>query len=185
LVRCLRYLRCLGCLWCLVCLGGCSYLPAQQERVRSQSILGNIKDVVLVTMECGSTVLAGDALCAEVMMKDGAKIHFSRLGFNAFGATASNIVVDEAGGLVPRVATCDGVSSPNFNRQSVFGHHFHPTLIDVKEAVSRYREVMEEVQWWPQCPQYWEVQDNRGVNYRYCARKKGAMEDPPRPTNCS
>lgn len=166
-------------------LAGCSYLPGQQERARSESILDGIKDVVLVTMGCGSTVFAGDQLCAEVMMKDGAKIHFSRIGFKAFGATAVNIVVDEAGGLVPRVASCSGVSSPNFSRESPFGRHFHPTLIDVKEAVGRYREVMEEVQWWPQCPQYWEVQDRRGVNYRYCARKKNATEDPPRPSNCS
>jgi hypothetical protein len=166
-------------------MSGCSYLPAQQERARAKSILGDVKDVVLVTVECGSTVFAGDALCAEVMMKDGAKIHFSRLGSHAFGSAAVNIFVDEAGGLVPRVASCAGVSSPNFHRESPLGHHFHPTLIDVKEAVSRYREVMEEVQWWPQCPQYWEVQDKRGVNYRYCARKKDAAEEPPRPSNCS
>jgi len=168
-----------------MCLGACGYLPAQQERARSESILDGINDVVLVTMDCGSTVFAGDQLCAEVMMKDGAKIHFSRVGSKSFGAAAQNIVVDEAGGLVPRVASCGGVSSPNFHRDSPFGRHFHPTLIDVKEAVSRYRELMEEVQWWPQCPQFFEVQDNRGQNYRYCSRKKNATEDPPRPSTCS
>jgi hypothetical protein len=166
-------------------LAGCSYLPAQRERARTEAILSAIDNVMLAEVECGSRLLAADALCAEVVMKDGAKIHFSRLGFDSFGATAKNIVVDEAGGLVPRVATCSGVSSPNFHRESALGHHFHPTLIDVKEAVSRYREVMEEVQWWPQCPQSWEVQDKHGINYRYCSRKKNAAEDPPRPSNCS
>ena len=181
---------CTGCARCIVCLlsvwiSACSYVPAQQERARTQAILSAIDNVMLAEVECGSSVLAGDALCAQVIMKDGAKIHFSHLGFNAFGSTAVNVVVDEAGGLTPRIASCGGIASPNFHRLAPLGHHFHPTLIDVKEAVERYREVMEEVQWWPQCPQFWEVQDKFGANYRYCARKTDATEEPPRPENCS
>jgi hypothetical protein len=30
----------------------------------------------------------------------------------------------------------------------------------------------------------WEVQDDRGANYRYCARKKGEATEPPRPEQC-
>ena len=55
-------------------LVGCSYLPAQQERARTESILSNIKNVVLADVECGSSVFAGDELCASVVMKDGAKV---------------------------------------------------------------------------------------------------------------
>jgi hypothetical protein len=181
MVRCLR---CLGCLWCLVCLGACSNLPAQQEKARAERVLAGVGGVVLATVECGGRIFASDEWCAEVIMKDGAKIRFARVGFNSFGGTATNVIVDEAGGLVPRVASCSGVGPPNFHRESALGHHFHPTLIDLREAVSRYREVMQEVQWWPQCPQYFEAQDKRGQNVRYCARRKGATEEPPRPENC-
>jgi hypothetical protein len=165
-------------------LAGCSYLPAAQERARTASILSGIDHVVMAEVECGSRVFAGDELCADVMMKDGAKIHFARLGFNSFGSTAVNVVVERAGNLEPRVASCNGTAPPNFHRLSALGHHFHPTLIDVKDAVARYREVMEEVQWWPQCPQFWEVADRRGVSYRYCARRAGATDEPPRPPDC-
>jgi hypothetical protein len=77
------------------------------------------------------------------------------------------------------------VASPNFHRAAPLGHHFHPTLIDLKEAVSRYREILEEVEFWPQCPQSWEVQDKRGRNYRYCARRKNTTDEPPVPAGCS
>lgn len=176
--------RCLGCLGCLACLGACAWLPAQKERARTEGALSTMGNVVLADVECGTSVFAGDQLCAQVVMKDGARIHFSRLGFGSFGATAKNIVIDEAGGLVPRVTTCSGSSSPNFHRDSVFGHHFQPPLLDVQEALWRYREVLKEVQYWPECPQFFEVQDRTGANFRYCARKKAATEEPPRPTDC-
>jgi hypothetical protein len=165
-------------------LAGCSNLPAQQEKQRAERVLAGVSGVMLATVECGGVVFAGDQLCAEVIMKDGAKIRFARVGFSSFGGTATNVVVDGAGDLAPRVASCSGVGPPNFHRDSALGHHFHPTLIDLREAVSRYREVMQEVQWWPECPQYYEVQDKRGENFRYCARKKSATDEPPRPENC-
>jgi hypothetical protein len=117
-------------------------------------------------------------------MKDGAQIRFSHLGFNSFGSTAVSIVVEQAGGLVPRIASCRGISAPNFHRDSALGHHFRPTLSDVADAVRRYREVLQEVEWWPQCPQYWEVQDRNGQAYRYCGRRQGATEEPPLPDGC-
>ena len=165
-------------------MSACSWVPAQQERRQTEFLLSTIDNVMLAEVECGSAVFAGDELCAEVVMKDGARIHFSRLGFNSFGVAARNVVVDEAGGLFPRVSSCAGTSSPNFQRESVLGHHFQPPLIDVKEAVSQYRAVLKEVQYWPECPQYWEVQDRTGANFRYCVRKKGATDEPPRPENC-
>jgi len=169
---------------CVVC-SGCSFLPAQRERDRAREILATVDSVSEVHFSCGGRVLASDSLCADVVTKDGAKLRFERVGFSSFGSTAASVYVVEADGLVPRVASCDGVSAPNFHRSGPLGHHFHPTLVDLKDAVFRYREVLEEVQYWPQCPQYWEVQDSRGRNYRYCAHRTGASEAPPLPAGCS
>jgi hypothetical protein len=174
-----------GALVLLLVSTGCGYLPAAQERADAEEILRGLTDVSQATVACASMLLANDGLCAETAMKDGARLRFERVGFKSFGSFAVNVVVSEAGGLVPRIASCEAVSSPNFHREAPLGHHFHPTLIDLKEAVSRYREILEEVQFWPQCPQSWEVQDKRGRNYRYCARRKDAIDEPPLPTGCS
>ena len=147
-------------------------------------MLSSVDTVMLAEIECGSSIFAGDELCAGVVFKDGARIHFSRLGFNSFGPTAKNVVVDVAGGLEPRVSSCSGISAPNFQRDSVLGHHFQPPLMDVRDAVQRYRAVIKEVQYWPACPQYWEVQDRTGANFRYCMRKQGGTAEPARPDNC-
>ena len=184
MVRCVWCVRCVLCVTCAWCLSGCSSLPAQQEKARAEEALAGVNGVVLATVACGGMVFAGDQLCVEVIMKDGAKIRFSRAGLNSFGGSATNVVVDEAGGLVPRVASCSDIGPPNFHRTSALGRHFHPTLIDLREAVQRYREVLQEVQWWPQCPQFFETQDKRGQNFRYCARQKGATEEPPKPERC-
>jgi hypothetical protein len=161
-------------------------LPAQREVERTKEVLRTVDSVATVEVSCSGGVLASDGLCVDLVMKeDGAHLRFEHVGFHSLGSTAVNVFVAEAGGLVPRVASCDGPGPPNFHRESPLGHHFNPTLIDVKDAVFRYREVLEEVQYWPQCPQSWEVQDRRGANYRYCARKQGATEEPPRPASCS
>ena len=165
-------------------VGACSYMPARREMEQPREVLSRVDSVADVVTSCGSTFLASDTWCTAVTMRDGARLRFEYVGFNSFGSNAVNVVVSEAAGLTPRVATCDGIGPPNFHRAAALGHHFQPTLIDVKDAVFRYREVLEEVQFWPECPQYWEVQDRRGANYRYCARKKDATEEPPRPANC-
>jgi hypothetical protein len=152
---------------------------------RADEILRTIDDVVEVHFTCPGTVLASDSLCTEVVMKDGARLRFDRVGFNSFGSTAVNVFVAKASGLAPRIASCSGVSTPNFHRTGALGHHFQPTLIDIKDAVFRYEEVLEEIEFWPQCPQYWEVQDKGGQNFRYCARRADATEEPPRPAGCS
>lgn len=169
----------------VVAVSGCSYMPGQREMQRTEEVLGTIDSVREVHFTCGGSLLADDSLCADVVMKDGARLRFEHVGFNSIGSTAVNVYVGKAGGLQPRIASCEGTGAPNFHRSSALGHHFRPTLIDIKDAVFRYREVMEEVEFWPQCPQYFEVQDKRGENFRYCARRDGAAEEPPRPANCS
>jgi hypothetical protein len=166
-------------------LAGCAYTPAARERENAEQILRGMKELQHVSIGCSGGLLASDGLCADVVTTEGKSLRFERLGFNAFGANASNVVVAEADGWVPRIASCDGVAAPNFHREAALGHHFQPTLIDVKDAVTRAQEVLEEVQFWPQCPQSWEVQDKFGANYRYCAHRKDAPADPPRPTGCS
>jgi hypothetical protein len=151
---------------------------------KTEAILRTVDTVAEVHFTCGGSLLADDSLCADVVMKDGTHLRFEHVGFNSFGSTAANVFVGKAGGLVPRIASCEGVSAPNFQRGSVLGHRFHPTLIDIKDAVFRYREVLSEVEFWPQCPQFWEVGDKRGKNYRYCARKPDAPDEPPTPDRC-
>jgi hypothetical protein len=168
----------------LLILGACAYTPAGRERARAIDTLQGMKELQQVSVGCEGALLAGDTLCADVVTTEGKSLRFERVGFNSFGANASNVVVAEADGWVPRVASCSGVGAPNFHREAPLGHHFQPTLIDLTDAVTRSREVLEEIQFWPQCPQSWEVQDKRGVNYRYCAHRKGAPAEPPRPSGC-
>lgn len=177
-------LRCGGA-GVLAVTAACAYLPGEQEKRRVSEVLGAVDGVLMVNVECGGSLLASDEWCADVVMKNGYRLRFERVGFKSFGATAVNVVVAKASGLVPRIASCRGTGAPNFHRGGPLGHHFRPTLIDVKDAVFRYREVLEEVEFWPQCPLYWEVQDKRGENFRYCTRRDGATEEPPRPANCS
>jgi hypothetical protein len=168
----------------LALAAGCAYMPGQLEMSRTQEVLATVDTVREVHFTCSGSLLADDRLCADVVMKDGARLRFEHVGFNSIGSTAVNVYVGKAGGLVPRIASCTEVGAPNFHRGGPLGHHFHPTLIDIKDAAFRYREVLEEVEFWPQCPQYFEVQDKRGRNFRYCARRDGATEEPPRPANC-
>jgi hypothetical protein len=165
-------------------LAGCDYTPAGRERAHADRTLRGMKELQQVSVGCEGTLLASDGLCADVVTSEGKALRFERVGFNAFGTNASHVVVAEADGWVPRMASCSGVSPPNFHRDGPLGHHFGPALFDLKDAVMRSREVLEEVQFWPQCPQSWEVQDKFGANYRYCAHRKGAPADPPRPANC-
>jgi hypothetical protein len=163
---------------------GCALIPAAQERELATHTLQGVPDVTMVNVRCGGAFFASDASCADVVMKDGARFKFERVGFNSFGATAVNVVVAKAGRLEPRVASCAGVGPANFHRSGPLGHHFHPTLIDLKEAVTRYRDVLEEVEFWPQCPQFYDVQSRQGQVYRYCSRLEGSAAEPPRPERC-
>lgn len=170
---------------CLAFTAACSYTPAGRERAHVHDTLQAMPEVTQVSVGCEGAIFAGDSLCADIVVKDGKTIRFERAGFRSIGSNAVNVVVAEAGGLVPLVASCDGIAPPNFHREAPLGHHFQPTLIDVKDAVTRSGDVLEEVQYWPRCPMSWEVQDRRGVNFRYCARKKDETSEPPRPDVCT
>ena len=168
----------------IVAVTGCAYLPAGRERAHAEEILRGMKELKDVSMGCGGSILASDSLCADVVTGEAKRLRFEYVGFKSFGPNAANVFVGEADGWVPRIATCDTVGVPNFHRDAPLGHHFQPTLIDVKDAITRAGEVLEEIQFWPQCPQSWEVQDKQGINYRYCVRRKDAADEPPRPTDC-
>lgn len=120
----------------------------------------------------------------EIVTKEGKFLRFERVTSGSYGPKATNVVVGEADGLEPRVASCAGVGPANFHRDAPLGHHFQPELIDLKEALTRTKEIVEEVSYWPICPMSWEVQDQRGDNYRYCARKRGDTTEPRRPDRC-
>ena len=174
-----------GCL-VLVFTAGCD-LPANSEVEYAGAEIAKAADLRSSRVERPErfALLATNTLTATVELRDGEIIRFASVGHKSFGATAVNVVVAEADGLVPRIASCDAVSFPNLHRDAPLGHHFQPTLIDISDALRRSGELLEEIQFWPECPQSWEVQDKRGVNYRYCARKKDATDDPPRPAGCS
>ena len=120
----------------------------------------------------------------ELVTQEGKSLRFEHTASGAYGPKATHVVVGEADGLEPRVASCTGVAPVNFHRDAPLGHHFSPEFIDLKDALTRTREIVEEVSYWPRCPMAWEVQDARGANYRYCARKKGETAEPPRPAPC-
>ena len=169
----------------LVITAACE-LPSNGEVEFASGEIGKGADIKASRVEKTNSyaLLASDTLIATVELRDGELIRFARVGFKSFGPNAINVVISEADGLVPRIASCNGVGFPNFHHGAPLGHHFQPPLIDVNEAVRRSGEVLEEIQFWPQCPQSWEVQDKQGVNYRYCARRKDAAEEPPRPSRC-
>jgi hypothetical protein len=174
------------CTLCILFTLACSYSPANREVQFASSEIS--KGVELKSSRVERTqsysLMPSDTLVAVVELRDGEIIRFASVGHKSFGPNAVNVVISEADDLVPRIASCDAVSYPNFHRDAPLGHHFQPTLIDLNDAVRRSGEVLEEIQFWPQCPQSWEVQDKQGVNYRYCARRKDAAEEPPRPTDC-
>jgi hypothetical protein len=162
----------------------CSFTPAGRERAHAYETLRAMPEVADVTIGCEGAIFASDSLCADVITKEGKSLRFERVGFASFGSNAKNVVVGEADGLVLRVASCTTVEMPNFQGDAALGHHLQPPLIDLEEAISRVGELLEEINYWPRCPMSWEVQDKRGVNYRYCARKKDDNTDPPRPPGC-
>jgi hypothetical protein len=174
-----------GCIGALcLSLGACSYTPAAQQRENVEETLRALPNVANVMVACDGRMFASDSLCAALTFAGNKTIHFDRIGARSFGASATAVVVTKAAGLVPRVASCDGIGPPNFHRDAPFGHHFHPPLIDLRDAVLRHRELLKEVEFWPQCPQYYELQDRRGASYRYCARRGDAADEPAMPAGC-
>lgn len=165
-------------------LAACSYMPAAQEKEKVQAALRAVPDVLMANIGCESRLFASDGLCVEVVTKYDDHVRFERVGFSSFGDSAMNVFVARVNHLMPRVATCRGVGPPNLHRSSALGHRFHPALLDMKDATTRFREIIKDVNYWPECPQFWETQDVFGSNYRYCARKQTATDEPPKPDNC-
>jgi len=159
-----------------------------REREFVRRNLAIVPLVESVRTSCGDAVLfAGSDVCATVAMSEGVALRFRGLGYDSFGRVPSRIRVEAAGGRAPLVVSCASAADfADIDRDGLFGHHFSPGLDDVAMAIRRRREVIEELEFWPQCPQFWEVQQTAGPRYRYCAHPVGtAPEPPPRPCDQS
>jgi len=128
----------------------------------------------------------GEGVCATVAMTDDAVLRFAGLGFGSFGPVPSSVRVIEAGGRVPLIVSCDARTAvADVDRSGLFGHHFTPALDGISDAIQRYRDVVEELEFWPQCPQFWELASEQRTTYRYCAHAPNKpAEAPPRPSGC-
>lgn len=177
-----RSVRLLGAgLW----IAGTMACSREERFVRSH--LEDLAGVGEVRIGCGDTASAGAGVCATVAMSDGATLRFMGLGFQSFGPVPSRVRVAEAGGRSPLIVSCDSRAViADVDRSGLFGHHFTPALDGVADAIRRHRDLIEELEFWPQCPQFWELQERQGPLYRYCAHATGAVGDlPPRPCDQS
>lgn len=164
---------------------GCTTAGAREREFVRQN-LAVVPLVESVSTSCNDVRLfAGGDVCATVAVKGGAVFRFRRLGYDSFGRVPSRVRVEAAGGRSPLVVSCDSQSGfADFDRDGLFGHHFSPGLDGVAMAIGRGREVIEELEFWPQCPQFWELREREGQGalVRYCAHAaNGAAEAPPRP----
>jgi len=153
----------------------------EEEYVREQ--LAALPLVEAVHVECGTGWIAarGD-VCATLAMGEGVVLKFVGVGYDSFGSAPSSVRVAAAGGRSPLVVSCNSQSGvAGFDRAGLFGHHFTPAIEAVSEAVRRRREVIEELEFWPQCPQFWEVAGPDGTAYRYCSHAVNAPIEPPPP----
>ena len=166
---------------------GCTTAGAREREFVRQ----NLAIVPLVesvgTSGNDAVLFAGGDVSATVTMGEGTVLRFGGLGYESFGRVPSLIRVQAAGRRSPLVVSCESsVEFAEIDRTGLFGHHFSPGLDDVSMAIRRRREVIEEFEFWPQCPQFWEVQQASGPRYRYCAHAAGATaEPPPRPCDQS
>lgn len=168
--------------------GAACLLPATREERQIQNALGALPGVAHVMVGCNDNYSAASDLCATVTMRDGLSVHFVDVGYRSFGTTASSVRVAEAGGRAPYVVSCKAggpviaSTAADFHRGGVFGHHLTPALLDLPEAIRRHRELAIQLQYWPECPQYWEGEGSDGMRHRYCAHSAGtAPVSPPRP----
>jgi hypothetical protein len=166
------------------CLASACALAGTREEAFVRDNLSSIAGVEAVQVSCGSGWLVAHAdVCATVHMSEGVRLGFAGVGYDSFGSMPSAVRVVAAGNRSPLVVSCDsqaGVAA--IDRSGMFGHHFTPAIEAVPEAIKRRREVIKFLEFWPQCPQFWEVAGKDGETYRYCAHASSvAAEPPPRP----
>jgi hypothetical protein len=156
-------------------------LAGRREEASVREQLAALEGVASVEVSCGSGWLTpkGDA-CVTVTVSGGKQLRFQDVGYDSFGSAPSRVRLSRAGRLSPLVVSCDTqMSFADIDRSGLFGHHFSPVLEAVPEAVRRSAEVLEELEFWPQCPQFWELGGPQGTTYRYCAHASGVAGDPP------
>jgi hypothetical protein len=171
----------------VACLAaGCTLAgPREAEFVRANiAIISGVKSVAA---SCGSGWLSAKSdVCVTVAMTAGPELRFIDVGYRSFDAAPSRVRLAAAGGRSPLVVSCGSqLEFADLDRSGLFGHHFSPAIEAVPEAILRSEEVIEELEFWPQCPQFWELASEQGITYRYCAHAAGKpAEAPPRPAGC-
>ena len=167
-----------------VCLSAACDLAGSREQVFVHEHMAALPGVEVVHASCSTALVFADTqVCATVGMSEGAVLRFLDLGYQSFGPAPSRVRVAAAGGREPVVVSCHlRTDFADIGRSARFGHHFSPPIDGVADALRRRREVIEELEFWPQCPQFWELAGEQGTTYRYCAHAAGAAaEPPPRP----
>ena len=168
----------------VACLApGCSLAGAREEEFVRANI-ATISGVKSVQAACASAwISANSDVCVTVAMSTGKELRFTDVGYQSFDAAPSRVRIAAAGGRSPLVVSCESQSDfADLDRSGLFGHHFSPAIEAVPEAILRSDDVVEEFEFWPQCPQFWELASEQGTTYRYCAHAAGKpAESPPRP----
>lgn len=163
--------------------GSACTLAGPREELFVRENLATLPGVEAVDVSCGSgwLVAHGD-VCVTIKMSEGVELKFAGVGYESFGSAPSSVRVAAAGGRSPLVVSCASQAAvAAVDRAGLFGHHFTPAIEAVPEAIRRRREVIEELEFWPQCPQFWEVAGRDGTAYRYCAHPVSAAAEPPPP----
>lgn len=161
---------------------GCTLAGAREaEFVRAN--IASIAGVTAVATSCGSGWISARGDVCVTVMAAGKELRFVDVGYPSFDAAPSRVRLTAAGGRSPLVLSCESQSDfADLDRSGLFGHHFSPAIEAVPEAVLRSEDVVEELEFWPQCPQFWELANAQGTTFRYCAHATGKpAELPPRP----
>jgi len=162
---------------------GCT-LAGSREAEFVRANVATISGVKSVEASCASGWLSAKSdVCVTVAMTAGKELRFIGVGYHSFDAAPSRVRLTAAGGRSPLVVSCESQSGfADLDRSGLFGHHFSPAIEAVPEAILRSGDVVEELEFWPQCPQFWELASEQGTTYRYCAHASAKpAEVPPRP----
>lgn len=165
-----------------VCLAALSLAACGREERFVRDHITAMPGVTRVDAASCDDAVPNDGVCATVVMSDGAVLRFAGLKFDSFGPVPSRVGLVEAGGRSPLIVSCDAlVAVADVDRAGLFGHHFSPALGGVTDAIRRHRDVVEELEFWPECPQFWELPQEPGPRFRYCAHRAGAAPELPPP----